>query len=63
MPTPRFNLVHLTLHPYDYNTHVEGLLPSKLGLVTLFSSEQCLQFERFCLQHIQIVNKTVLKQT
>ena len=58
----RFSLAHLTLHSYDYNTHVEGLLPAKLCLVTLFTSEQCLPFERFLtwldLQHIQIVNKT-----
>ena len=38
--------------------HVEGLLLANLCLVTLISSDQCSQFERFRLQHIQIVNKT-----
>ena len=38
--------------------HVEGLLPANVCLVTLFSSEQSLQFERFCLQPVQMVNKT-----
>ena len=31
---------------------------ANFGLVTLLSLEQCLQFERFCLQHVQMVNKT-----
>ena len=38
--------------------HVEGLLPANLCLVSLLSSEQCSQFERFCLQPVQMVNKT-----
>jgi len=38
--------------------HVEGLLPANLCLVTLLSLEQCPQFERFCMQHIQMVNNT-----
>ena len=38
--------------------HVEGLLPANSYLVILLSSEQCSQFERFCLQHIQMVTKT-----
>ena len=38
--------------------HIERLLPAKMCLVTLLSSEQCLQFERFHLQHVQMVNKT-----
>ena len=52
-------LFHLVLHSYDYNVHVEDLLPAKLCLVTLFSLE-CffLQFERFRLQLAHIVNKT-----
>ena len=35
--------------------HVEGLLPANLCLVTVLSSEQCLQFERFRQQHVQMV--------
>ena len=38
--------------------HFEGLVSANLCLVTLLSSEQCIQFERFRLQHIQMVNKT-----
>ena len=38
--------------------HVEGLPPAKLCLVTLLNLEQCLPFERFHLQHIEMVNKT-----
>ena len=38
-------------------THVEGLLPANLCLVTLLSSKQCLQFERFRLQHVKMVNE------
>ena len=49
---------HLILRTYDYHMHVEGLLPANLCLITLLSSEQCSQFERFCLQHVQMVNKT-----
>ena len=37
--------------------HVEGLMPASLCLVILISSEQCSQFERFRLQHVQMVNK------
>ena len=55
---PRFDFVHLILHFYDYNMDVEVLLPANLCLVTLLSSEQCSQFERFRLQHAQMVNKT-----
>ena len=43
--------------------YVEGLLPSNLCLVTLLNSEQCLQFERFRLQHIQMVDKTSIFKT
>ena len=39
-------------------TTSEGLLHADLCLATLLSSEQCLKFERFRLQHVQIVNKT-----
>ena len=35
-----------------------GLLPAKLCLVTLFSSEQYSQFERFHPKHVEIVSKT-----
>ena len=38
--------------------HVESLQPANLCLVTLLSSEQCSQFERVRLQHVQMVNKT-----
>ena len=38
--------------------NVGGLLPANLCLVILLNSEQCSQFERFRLQHIQMVNKT-----
>ena len=48
---------HLMLHSYDHNMHVVGLLSPKLCLVTLLSSEQCSQFERFRLQHVQKVKK------
>ena len=37
--------------------HIKGSLPAILCLVTLLSSEQCLQFERFRLQHVQMVTK------
>ena len=49
---------HLRFYSYDYNMHVEGLLPDYLCLVTLLSSEQNEQFERFCLQLIQIIKRT-----
>ena len=56
MPDPR--VFHLILRSYDYNMHVEGLLPANLCLVTLLSFEQCSKLENFRLQHVQIVNKT-----
>jgi len=37
---------------------VEGLVPPNLSSVTLSSSQQCLQVERFHQQHIQMVNIT-----
>ena len=43
---------HLMVHSYDYN-----MLPI-LCLVTLLHVEQCSQFERFRLQHVQMINKT-----
>ena len=46
------------LRSYDCNMQVESLLPAHLCLVTLFSSEQCSQLERFIPQHVQMVNKT-----
>ena len=38
--------------------HAEDLLLTNLCLVTLLIAEQCVPFERFRLQHVQIVNKT-----
>ena len=35
LPAPRF--FHLLFYSYDYNMHVEGLLPDYLCLVTLLS--------------------------
>ena len=43
--------------------YVEGLLPANLCLVTLLSPEQCSLFERFWLQHVQMVNKTCSFET
>ena len=48
----------LMLRSYDYNMHVEGLLPANLCLVTLLSWGKRLQFKSVHLQHIQTVNKT-----
>ena len=48
--------IFFILRSYYYNMLVEGLLPANLCLVILLSLEQCSQFERFCLQHVQIVN-------
>ena len=53
-----FILLHLILCPYDYYMHVKCLLAINFCLVTLLSSEQCSQFERFRLQHVQMINKT-----
>ena len=53
-----FLLFYLILSRYDYDMHVDSLLPGQLCLAILFSSEQCLQVERVCLQHVQMVNKT-----
>ena len=53
----------LSLRSYDNNLHVEGLLPAKLCLFTLLSSEQCSLFERFRLQQVQMINKTSNFQT
>ena len=39
--------------------HVDCLLAAKLCLVTLLNLEQCSQFQRFRLQHVQMVNKTL----
>ena len=50
---PRFNIFHLCF--YDYNMHVEGLLPANLCLYTVLRMQQ---FERFHPQHVQMVNKT-----
>ena len=41
---------------------VEGLLLANLRLVTLLSSEQYSQFERFRLQHDQLINKTSISR-
>ena len=48
----RFIFIYLILRSYDLNMHVEGLLPANLCLVTLWTSGQCSQFERFHLQHV-----------
>ena len=42
---------------------VEGVLPAILCLVTLLTSEQCLQFERFRLEYVQMVNKASIFKT
>ena len=34
--------------------HIEGLLPVSLCLVTLLNNEQCSQFEKIRLQHVQM---------
>ena len=41
--------------------NVEGLLPANLCLGDLLSSEQCSQFERFRLQHVQINKSSSFK--
>jgi len=38
--------------------HVDGFLPVVLCVVSLLSSEECSQFDRFHPQHIQMVKKT-----
>ena len=38
--------------------HVEGLLPDNVGLFYFLRSVQCSQYERFRLQHVQMVNNT-----
>ena len=59
LPAPRLCFIcHLILRSYAYIIHAEGLLPDGLCLVTLLSSEQYSQFERFRPQHVQMVNKT-----
>ena len=58
MIAPRFYILHLILSTYDYNIHVECLLPANLCFVTLLNSGQCSQFERFRLHHVQMANKT-----
>ncbi len=50
-------MFRLPLRSHDYNRHPEDLLSANLCLVTLLSSEQFPQFEIFCLQHVQLVNK------
>ena len=44
---------HLKLLSCDYNMHVEGVLPVNLCLLTVI-----MQFERFRLQHVKMVNRT-----
>ena len=51
-------IMDLILRSYNYNMHVEGLLPANLCLVSLGSSEQCSQFEGVCLKYARMVNKT-----
>ena len=57
-PDPRFYFLNLILRFYDYITHVGGLLSPSFWLITLLSSAQCSQFERFHVLPIQMVNKT-----
>ena len=38
--------------------HVEVSLAANLCLITSLSPKQCSQYERFCVQHVQMVNKT-----
>ena len=47
MTAPRFIFI---LRSYDYNMHAEVSVFDNLYLVTLPSSKQCSQFERFRLQ-------------
>ena len=54
--------IHLILRSYDYNMLVGGLRVVNLCFVTLLSSERCSQFDRFHLQHVQIVNKPTFKK-
>ena len=58
MPAPTLYFFHLTLRSYNYNMHGAGLLLDSVCLVTLVSSEQSSQFERFRLQHVQKANNT-----
>jgi len=37
--------------------HVEDFLPANVFLVIILSLEQYLQFDKFCLLHVQMVNK------
>jgi len=60
---PTFYLFQLLLRCYDYYMHVEGPVPTKLRLVTLVSLVQCLQFDIFRLQHVQIASKTLRFKT
>ena len=54
---PRFVYVSVNIVFYDYTMRVECFLLASLYLVALLNSEQCSQFERFHLRHVQIVNK------
>jgi len=53
------DIFRLILHSYDYNMHIEGLLPAILCLGILLSSEQCSQFERFRPQHVHKTSNKV----
>ena len=56
VPNLRFINFHLIIYSYEYNMHIGSLLPANLCLVTLLSSEQCSQFERFRPQDVQMLN-------
>ena len=47
----------LVVRSYDYNMHVEGLLRANCFLSYFIKLEKSSQFERFHLQHVQMVNK------
>ena len=54
---PKFYSFRVILHSYDYNMHVEATL------ATLYSPEQCSQFEMSHQQHVQMVNTTSSSKT
>ena len=60
---PKFYSFRVILHSYDYNMHVEDVLPASLDLATLHSPEQCSQFEMSHQQHVQMVNTTSSSKT
>ena len=53
VPAPRFLFLHILSSDEYNNMHVDDLLPANLCSVTLSDPEQCSQFERFHLRHVQ----------